>query len=140
MTLLEWAFLGTLTAAAVGILGLLKMRYDELRREVERDAGWHRMWHERIWEDETMDDGMFEYRKRAAEAGRRAREIVDSVAADLDEQLGRAFAAAMEKETEGAVNPTIVRNDCAFCHRERTPKDDNHADTCPYWTFFGEGH
>ena len=28
----------------------------------------------------------------------------------------------------------VVRNDCAFCHRERSPKDDNHAPECPYWT------
>ncbi|QES45187.1 hypothetical protein DEJ49_33135 [Streptomyces venezuelae] len=30
-----------------------------------------------------------------------------------------------------------VRNDCAFCHRERSAKDDNHAPECPYWDFFG---
>lgn len=32
-----------------------------------------------------------------------------------------------------ARNP-VVRQDCAFCHRERSAKDDNHADDCPYWT------
>jgi hypothetical protein len=31
-----------------------------------------------------------------------------------------------------------VRNDCAFCGRERSAKDDNHAPECPYWDFFGE--
>lgn len=30
-----------------------------------------------------------------------------------------------------------VRNDCAFCGRERSAKDDNHAPNCAYWTFFG---
>jgi len=27
-----------------------------------------------------------------------------------------------------------VRNDCAFCGFERSPRDDNHAPECPYWT------
>jgi hypothetical protein len=27
-----------------------------------------------------------------------------------------------------------VRQDCAFCHLERSAKDDNHAPECPYWT------
>lgn len=31
-----------------------------------------------------------------------------------------------------ALPPT--RNNCAFCHRERSEKDDNHAPDCPYWT------
>jgi hypothetical protein len=31
----------------------------------------------------------------------------------------------------------VVRNDCAFCGRERSAKDDNHAPECAYWTFFG---
>lgn len=31
----------------------------------------------------------------------------------------------------------VVRHDCAFCGRERSAKDDNHAPDCPYWTFFG---
>lgn len=30
-----------------------------------------------------------------------------------------------------------VRNNCAFCGRERSRKDDNHAPACPYWDFFG---
>lgn len=30
-----------------------------------------------------------------------------------------------------------VRHDCAFCGRERAPKDDNHAPDCAYWDFFG---
>ena len=29
-----------------------------------------------------------------------------------------------------------VRRDCAFCGRERSKKDDNHAPDCPYWDFF----
>lgn len=32
-----------------------------------------------------------------------------------------------------------VRHDCAFCHRERTPADDNHAPDCSYWSFFSGG-
>lgn len=27
-----------------------------------------------------------------------------------------------------------VRNNCAFCGRERSQKDDNHGPECPYWT------
>jgi hypothetical protein len=81
---------------------------------------------------------MDEYRKMATEAGRRAKEIVDAVAADLDEELALAIAAGVAKETAGAINPNVVvRNDCSFCGWERTPKDDNHADNCAYWTFFG---
>ena len=30
-----------------------------------------------------------------------------------------------------------VRRDCAFCGRERSAKDDNHAPECSYWDFFG---
>jgi hypothetical protein len=41
--------------------------------------------------------------------------------------------------THPSVPIPAVRNDCAFCHRERSPKDDNHAPECPYWVFFGEG-
>lgn len=29
-----------------------------------------------------------------------------------------------------------VRHDCAFCGRERSPKDDNHAPECFYWAIF----
>lgn len=28
----------------------------------------------------------------------------------------------------------VVRRDCAFCGRECSPADDNHAEDCPYWT------
>lgn len=27
------------------------IRYYEGNADIERDAGWHRMWHERIWDD-----------------------------------------------------------------------------------------
>lgn len=37
-------------------------------------------------------------------------------------------------ENEAPIPPDRVRRDCAFCHRERSAKDDNHADDCPYWT------
>lgn len=30
-----------------------------------------------------------------------------------------------------------VRNNCAFCHWDRSADDRNHAPTCPYWDFFG---
>lgn len=29
-----------------------------------------------------------------------------------------------------------IRRDCAFCGRERSARDDNHAPTCSYWAFF----
>lgn len=49
-------------------------------------------------------------------------------------EIGRELA----REIEGSRNPDApVRRDCAFCGFERTPKDDNHHDTCPYWVFFG---
>lgn len=35
-------------------------------------------------------------------------------------------------------DPEAPRNNCAFCGRERVPKDDNHAPECPYWDFFGD--
>lgn len=31
------------------------------------------------------------------------------------------------------------RRDCAFCGRERSAHDDNHAPECPYWDFFTGG-
>ena len=44
----------------------------------------------------------------------------------------------LQRELDGALNPDqVVRRDCAFCGRERTPKDDNHAPRCLYWVFFG---
>jgi len=48
----------------------------------------------------------------------------------MDEDEARAEIA---REMEAIENPVIVRRDCAFCHRERTRKDDNHAPECPYW-------
>lgn len=49
---LEWAWIGVLVLAAASILILLYLQYRDLVAEIERDAGWHRMWHERIWQDE----------------------------------------------------------------------------------------
>lgn len=49
----------------------------------------------------------------------------------------------LQREIDGAANPDgddssiPVRRNCAFCCRERTPKDDNHAPNCPYWVWFG---
>jgi hypothetical protein len=33
-----------------------------------------------------------------------------------------------------------IRRDCAFCGRERSPVDDNHADHCAYWALFPQGN
>jgi hypothetical protein len=52
MTSLEWMFLVVAIVTALVTFGWLYMRYDDFRQEVERDAGWHRVWHERIWQDE----------------------------------------------------------------------------------------
>jgi hypothetical protein len=52
VTSLEWLLVVVATLIVVATLALLKLRYDDLCDEVERDAGWHRMWHERIWQDE----------------------------------------------------------------------------------------
>jgi hypothetical protein len=41
-------------------------------------------------------------------------------------------------ELQAILNTDNARHDCAFCHRERTPEDDNHGPECPYWYFFGE--
>jgi hypothetical protein len=38
--------------------------------------------------------------------------------------------------SQGVAVADVLRNNCAFCHRERVaPKDDNHAPDCPYWDF-----
>lgn len=50
----------------------------------------------------------------------------------MDEQQ-----ASDEVARELIANPEVVRRNCAFCHRERSRKDDNHAPECPYWAFFG---
>lgn len=43
----------------------------------------------------------------------------------------------LRKNLPPATSLSTVRHGCAFCGRERTPKDDNHAPGCPYWDFFG---
>lgn len=40
----------------------------------------------------------------------------------------------------GGKPASAVRNDCAFCHRERTALDDNHDSTCAYWAYFPNGN
>lgn len=58
----------------------------------------------------------------------------------LQEVQARAEAALTPgalPDEEGMVpsaDPGPARQDCAFCHRERNAKDDNHAPECPYWT------
>jgi hypothetical protein len=32
------------------------IRWYEGNADIERDAGWHRMWHERIWDDSEHRD------------------------------------------------------------------------------------
>lgn len=54
---------------------------------------------------------------------------------DLMNEL--AIRTEIDRELAGIQNPDVVRRDCAFCHRERSRKDDNHAPDCPYWRFFG---
>ena len=43
----------------------------------------------------------------------------------------------LQRELNAISNPEIVRRNCAFCGRERSRKDDNHAPECAYWIFFG---
>lgn len=52
-------------------------------------------------------------------------------------RLARDNGLGEPLDRELAASPDVVRNDCAFCHRERSAKDDNHAPNCPYWDFFG---
>lgn len=59
---------------------------------------------------------------------------------DRWEVVERCLAQATVTTTGESGKPVPqVRNDCAFCHRERSHKDDNHAPECPYWDFFGRG-
>ena len=53
------------------------------------------------------------------------------IAAGLGEDLDR--------ESQGVTDLGVIRNNCAFCGRERSRKDDNHAPDCPYWGFFDAG-
>ena len=53
------------------------------------------------------------------------------------EGLDEVIIAQIFYEALGALYPDVfVRRDCAFCHRERTARDDNHAPACSYWVFF----
>lgn len=49
------------------------------------------------------------------------------------------LADDLARELAGATGADVVRRDCAFCGRERSRADDNHAPECSYWTFFGGG-
>lgn len=55
METLEAAFLvvGCLFGAAV--LLWIKLEWDRLEREFQRDLGWHRMWTERVYDSEPGD-------------------------------------------------------------------------------------
>lgn len=55
--------------------------------------------------------------------------------------LRRMIADELRARDSGgeAVNGLApVRNDCAFCHYERSAADDNHHPTCTYWHLFGD--
>ena len=74
--------------------------------------------------------------------------FVEVIAALGLERMFRKFHAALSTakaaltpdalpDDLGAVpstDPGPARQDCAFCHRERNAKDNNHAPECPYWT------
>ena len=52
---LAFLVVGCLFGAAV--LLWIKLEWEALDREFEEDQGWHRMWHERIYEDEASGPG-----------------------------------------------------------------------------------
>lgn len=52
MTGLQQWFLVVMAMATTATLGLFWIVYHGRVDEINRDAGWHRMWHERIWQDE----------------------------------------------------------------------------------------
>ncbi len=47
-----WAGLATAWVSLAWVRGTYRKQLDD----IERDAGWHRMWHERIW-DEKHESG-----------------------------------------------------------------------------------
>lgn len=57
MEILEIAFLLVGVVQAALILAMLHSKWHIIRHELEREAGWHRMWTERIYWDESEDDG-----------------------------------------------------------------------------------
>jgi hypothetical protein len=67
---------------------------------------------------------------------RRRRMMLRRVQAELTkppEQMDMTRLELDLTEIQTGVRPMVGRN-CAFCGLERTPKDDNHAPNCPYWT------
>lgn len=46
----------------------------------------------------------------------------------------RIMGSAVAALRPDALPDVLVRKNCAFCGRERTAKDDNHADDCAYWS------
>lgn len=74
------------------------------------------------------------YEQRQLRKAERA--MQDRIRRELDKPASVSDAAGLELDlTETQTGrPVIVRRDCAFCGRERSPADDNHADDCPYWT------
>jgi hypothetical protein len=52
------------------------------------------------------------------------------------DRINEEFARELTREVQGVRDESVVRRDCAFCHYERSRKDDNHAPDCPYWDYF----
>lgn len=54
------------------------------------------------------------------------------------EELARMLGGdSLADEVRRELAPDSVRRDCAFCGRERSRADDNHAPECFYWQLFG---
>lgn len=67
--------------------------------------------------------------------GALCREVLPKVARELgktDEQI-EVMMARVETELAGRVDPTVVRENCSFCGRERSRSDDNHGPDCMFW-------
>lgn len=54
MAPIDFALLMVSVVTAVGTLTLLRYRYEDIKTEIVRDLGWHRMWTERIMD--TTDE------------------------------------------------------------------------------------
>lgn len=57
MDALRAAFLGVGVLMALTLLGWLRMKWNDLEREYQRNVGWHRMWTERIERNDNEQQG-----------------------------------------------------------------------------------
>ena len=57
MTGLQQVFIVVMIMAATATIGWFWILYHARVNEIDRDARWHRMWHERIWQDEDEPRG-----------------------------------------------------------------------------------